>query len=62
MDLTWFNIGFGRIGRFKLFNLFNRVSQDDGHWWGFGVCQYGRRHLFFVGTAGVSILWIGQTA
>lgn len=60
VDFNWFNVSFGKVGSFKLFNLFNRVS-TDGHWWGFGVFQYRRRHLFFIGTAGVSVLFIGQT-
>jgi hypothetical protein len=61
MSFNWFNIGFGRKGKFKLFNLFNRVTSDNQHWWGCGLCQYCQRHMFYVGHSGVSILWIGKT-
>lgn len=61
MDAAWFNVGFGQIGRFKLFNLFHRVVNTGQRFWGIGVCQYKRRHFFFVGTSGISILWIGKT-
>ena len=60
--MNWFNAGFGQFGKFKVFNLFNRVAKDGEHWWGVGICQYGNRHLFYIGHSGVSILWIGTTA
>lgn len=61
MNLNWFNAGFGKIGKFKLFNLFRRITNEGEHWWGFGVCQYGKRHLFYFGHSGISVFWIGQT-
>jgi hypothetical protein len=64
MDLAWFNVSapWMRIGRVnvKLWNFFNRVS-TDGHWWGFGLLQIGKRHLLFVGFCGVRALFIGET-
>lgn len=63
MDLQWFNLnpGFKRTifgANFKWFNCFNRVNSIF-HTWGFGIIQIGRRHLFYVGSNGVSILFIG---
>ena len=64
VDLKWFNAN-PNLNRTKkgtywsLFNLFNRVS-NQGHFWGFGVLQIGSRHLFFIGSEGVSILFIGK--
>ena len=52
MNLHWFNLHpefiytFG--ARWKLFNAFNRVS-EDGHFWGFGILQIYGRHLLYVG-------------
>lgn len=46
---------------FKLFNCFNYYLVDGPHCWGFGLLQFGSRHLFFVGFCGVSILYIGRT-
>ena len=64
MDLKWFNISpdfFKLFGQYiKLYNCFNRVS-NDGHFGGVGILQVGRRHLFFVGSVGISILFIGET-
>ena len=60
----WFNLSgkvFKMFGKYcKLWNLFNRNS-TIGHHWGIGVLQIGHRHLFFVGTAGVSIVFFGRT-
>lgn len=67
MRLDWFNVSspYWRIGRRRIlirpWNLFNRRTNDGDHWWGFGLLQIGRRHLFFVGHCGVSLLFIGQT-
>ena len=60
-DLRWFNVSSPHwllpVGWFswrtvRLWNLFNRVS-TQGHWWGFGLLQLGRRHLLFVGDGGL---------
>ena len=70
MDLRWFNLGAPVIrvripGRFfpvriKLWNLFRNCS-NYGHQWGIGLLQIGKRHLFFVGFCGVSVLFFGKT-
>lgn len=64
MSLNWFNLSsrmFKIFGTYcKLWNLYNRDS-TIGHHWGAGVIQIGHRHLFFVGNAGVSILFVGRT-
>lgn len=61
----WFNLdgpSFKVMGRrVRLWNAFNRHTNDGDHWWGFGVLQVNRRHLFFVAFSGVSVLFIGQT-
>lgn len=46
---------------FKLFNFFNRHTADGDHWWGLGFLQLNKRHLFYVGHSGVSVLFIGKT-
>jgi len=60
----WFNLSTPRwrIGRtgVRLFQVFNRVS-TDGHWWGIGLLQVGKRHLLFIGSCGVRALFIGET-
>lgn len=65
MDLCWFNWSapVWRIGRtrVRLWNLFNRRS-TQGHWWGVGLLQIGKRHLLFVGHDGVRALFLGETA
>lgn len=49
----WFNLHRGFIHifglRVKLFNAFNRVCESGAHYWGFGILQINRHHLFFVG-------------
>jgi hypothetical protein len=64
--MTWFNwsapalvVGHHnqRVAYIWLWNLFNRVS-DQGHWWGVGLLQINNRHLFYIGDAGVSILFL----
>ena len=59
---TWFNLnpGFKPGRRWKVFNAFFRRSTERT-WWGFGVLQMGKRHLFFVGNVGISILFFGTT-
>jgi len=43
-----------RLFFFKLLNWF-----DNGpHNWGYGIFQIGTRHLFFIGSDGVSIFFI----
>lgn len=68
-DFRWFNWGSREIAlRWRgnliaylwLWNLFNRVSRD-GHTWGVGVLQVQNRHLFYVGSGGVSICFVGRT-
>lgn len=51
----------GTRSRVRLWNCFNRHTSDGDHWWGFGVLQIGRRHLFCVAFSGISVLFIGQT-
>jgi len=52
IDGMWCNVSAkplhvrGRIVR--LWNLYHRRS-TEGHWWGVGILQIDRRHLFFVG-------------
>lgn len=66
--LTWFNLSSPYISKHKRglwvrpWNAFNRVTADGDHFWGFGILQVGKRHLFCIGTSGVSILFIGKTA
>lgn len=67
VSLTWFNLSAPWIAksmdwRIRLWNLHNRVTADGDHWWGFGLLQIGKRHLFYVGDGGVRALFIGQTA
>lgn len=63
--LRWFNVGAPLIrvgGRtVRLWNLFNRHTNEGDHWWGVGLLQVNRRHLFFVGHCGISVLFAGQT-
>jgi len=57
-DLRWFDASAPhwlipaphRSGKFtlRLWNLWRRYSRE-GHWWGFGILQIGRRHLFYLG-------------
>jgi hypothetical protein len=70
MSWNWFNIsapywvfhvGNRRVSM-RLWNLFNRVTSDGQHWWGFGVLQIGKRHLFYIGYNSVSMLFVGQSA
>ncbi len=63
INLHWFNLNPNFQGKifgqnFKWFNCFHRKS-TDGLYWGFGIFQIGKRHLFYVGFTGVSILFIG---
>lgn len=49
--MNWFNLAisariFGR--RILPWNAFNRRSAE-GHFWGLGILQIGRRHLAYVG-------------
>lgn len=61
----WFNISAPpvKIRRqyVRLWNLFNRHTNDGEHWWGVGVLSINRRHLFFVGYCGVRVCFIGKT-
>lgn len=68
MSLQWFNASAPRlrVGRtiIRLWNLFNRVVLDKNdqpyqHWWGFGLLQVGTRHLFYVGSGGIRVLFLG---
>ena len=63
-SMRWFNWDAPRLsilGRNVWFwVLFNRHS-TEGHWWGVGILQVGRRHLLFVGHCGIRALFIGQT-
>lgn len=57
--LTWFNVSAPvwlipaphRAGKVfvRLWNLHRRHSAKDGKWWGFGLLQIDKRHLFYVG-------------
>lgn len=64
---TWFNLSGPcfKIGTrpyfFWLWNAFNRVTNDDQYWWGFGLFITGGRALFYVGHSGISILFLGKT-
>ena len=54
LDLQWFNISapmwrLPRGSHLRFWNAFNRHS-TGGHWWGLGLLQLGRRHLFYVGN------------
>ena len=64
-DLRWFNLhpDFYTVWglNVKLFNCFNRHTDEGEHFWGFGVLQIGSRHLFCVSTSGVSVLFLGRT-
>lgn len=61
----WFNIGGPRITiaghSVRLWNCFNRHTNDGEHWWGVGVIQVGRRHLFCLAHSGKSIFFLGKT-
>lgn len=67
-NIRWFNLSaprwtvrvLGHRVSVRLWNVFNRVS-TEGHWWGVGVIQIGRRHLMYIDSAGVYVLWIGET-
>ena len=63
--VAWFNVspGFFKIGKSRNIKLWNLHVRDstDGFWWGVGILQYGNRHLLFVGSAGVSVFFIGKT-
>lgn len=57
---SWFNVSApmwivgwfrGHQVTLRLWNLFNRVS-SEGHSWGVGLLQVGRRHLFYIGKRG----------
>jgi hypothetical protein len=56
----WFNVSAPWLRfrdqrvRVRPWNLFHRDS-TDGRFWGFGVLQVNRRHLFFWGSSG---LWV----
>ncbi len=62
MSWNCFNISprfihtFGVI--WKPYNCFNRVTSDGDHWWGIGLFQIQGRHLFYIGSAGLSVLFI----
>jgi hypothetical protein len=45
----------------RLYNCFNHHTADGEHWWGVGILQIARRHLFYVGDSGISILFLGQS-
>jgi hypothetical protein len=51
IDLKWFNVSAPKIKTVRLWNLFNRVS-DDGHYWGIGFLQIRTWHLLYIGDAG----------
>ena len=49
----------------RLWNLFNRHAITGEHWWGFGIFQLGRKHLFWIGNQGsgfkIKIFFFGET-
>lgn len=64
----WFNISgpcfivrlpHARVTFIHVWTLFNRHTADGEHWWGVGVLQVGKRHLFYIGHSGVSALFFG---
>ena len=63
-DMLWFNLKsptFKVLGKtVKLWNLFNRVS-EDAHWWGVGLLQVGKRHLFLAHHGGVCLLFLNES-
>jgi hypothetical protein len=65
IDFSNFDLNKGFKGKvlgknYKWFNAMN-LNLSSGHFWGFGLLQIGRRHLFFIGNVGISILFIGET-
>jgi hypothetical protein len=69
----WFNISAPYVAvqwrrrhffSFKLFSTFNKVS-TEGHFWGVGLLQINRRHLFWLGDQGRGVrllaFFLGQT-
>jgi hypothetical protein len=63
--LRWFNASSPAllVGNVYLraWNVFNRVCADGNHYWGIGVLQIQRRHLFYIGDSAVSVLFMGQS-
>lgn len=62
----WFNVSSPVMRPWRqyvrLWNCFNRHTATGEHYWGFGVLQFNKRHLFYVGFEGVSILFIGESS
>lgn len=65
IDFNWFNLNpefngkvFGR--NFKWFNCFRRLVEGNTLYWGIGLLQIGKRHLFYIGQSSISILYIGK--
>jgi hypothetical protein len=67
--MNWFNVSCPRVilrtnrrqGIYVvLWNLFRRVTAEDGTWWGIGLLQIERRHLAYVGSSGLCLafLWL----
>jgi hypothetical protein len=67
-DPHWFGVRTGdtmlHVGNrsiiFCIAQAFNRRFVNGVHCWGFGILQIGRRHLFYIGSSGVSIGFIGR--
>ena len=64
MSFNWFNLNPKpnlqiRGSYIKWFNCFDRDS-NSGHFWGLGLLQINKRHLFYIGHSGISILFIGR--
>jgi hypothetical protein len=63
MNLQWYNASaplwrpFGRL-HVCLWNLFNRRCADGDHYWGFGLLQIGKHHLFYIGHEGGHLLFV----
>ena len=63
-EMNWFNASCPsmKLGslHIRLWNVFNRRAAA-GHWWGVGLLQIGKRHLFYVGDSGVYPLFLRRT-
>ena len=62
-NTRWFNIGGPKIYtpiHIGTWEFFNRHCKSNEHYWGLGVGQVGSRFLFYVGSGGISILFMGK--
>ncbi len=59
-DPEWFSFKLRPFG-LRLLQVFNRASGSAGYAWGFSLCQWGQRHLLYVGHDAFSLLWVGKS-